>query len=112
MSSAVILMGSRLVMSSMGNSFLCSVILRCERSEPRRMIGHCAAICSFSILSPMGAFVYMLHCCDGSYYVGSATGRDLTKRIAEHQSGAFPGYTYSRRPVELVWSEHFDRITD
>ena len=39
-------------------------------------------------------------------------GRDLTKRIAEHQSGAFPGYTYSRRPVELVWSEHFDRITD
>jgi putative endonuclease len=60
----------------------------------------------------MGAFVYMLHCCDGSYYVGSATGRDLTKRIAEHQSGAFPGYTYSRRPVELVWSEHFDRITD
>jgi hypothetical protein len=64
------------VMSSMGNSSLCSVILRCERSEPRRMSGRCAAICSFSILSPMSAFVYMLHCCDGSYYVGSATGRD------------------------------------
>ena len=45
-------------------------------------------------------------------HFGSATGRDLTKRIAEHQSGTFPGYTYSRRPVELVWSEHFDRITD
>jgi putative endonuclease len=60
----------------------------------------------------MGVFVYMLHCADGSYYIGSATGRDLTKRIAEHQSGAFPAYTYSRRPVELVWSEHFDRITD
>jgi putative endonuclease len=44
--------------------------------------------------------------------VGSATGDDLTRRIAEHQSGAFPGYTYSRRPVELVWSVHFDRITD
>jgi predicted GIY-YIG superfamily endonuclease len=50
--------------------------------------------------------------CDGSYYVGSATGRDLTKRIAEHQSGAFPGYPFSRRPVELVWSEHFERIID
>ncbi|HEV2626414.1 MAG TPA: GIY-YIG nuclease family protein [Xanthobacteraceae bacterium] len=50
----------------------------------------------------MSAFVYMLHCCDGSYYVGSATGRDLTKRIAEHQSGAFPGYPFSRRLVELV----------
>ena len=60
----------------------------------------------------MGAFVYMLRCADGSYYVGSATGDDLTRRIAEHQSGAFPGYTSTRRPVELVWSEHFERITD
>jgi putative endonuclease len=60
----------------------------------------------------MRAFVYMLRCADGSYYVGSATGDDLTKRIAEHQSGAFPGYPSTRRPVELVWSEHFERITD
>ena len=60
----------------------------------------------------MGAFVYMLHCADGSYYVGSATGEDLTLRIAQHQAGTFPGYTSLRRPVELVWSEHFDRITD
>jgi len=60
----------------------------------------------------MGAFVYMLHCSDGSFYVGSATGDDLDGRIAEHQTGAFPGYTFTRRPVELVWSEHFDRLTD
>ncbi len=60
----------------------------------------------------MGAFVYMLRCRDGSYYVGSATGGDLTKRIAEHQSGVFAGYTWSRRPVELVWSQYFERITD
>jgi putative endonuclease len=60
----------------------------------------------------MAAYVYMLRCADGSFYVGSATGRDLSRRIAEHQSGAYPGYTWSRRPVELVWSEHFDRITD
>ena len=60
----------------------------------------------------MGAFVYMLRCADGSYYVGSATGDDLTRRIAEHQSGAYPGYTWSRRPVQLVWSEYFERITD
>lgn len=32
--------------------------------------------------------------------------------VGEHQSGAFPGYTWSRRPLQLVWSEHFDRITD
>ena len=60
----------------------------------------------------MGAFVYMLRCSDKSYYVGSATGDDLSKRVAEHQSGVYSGYTSSRRPVELVWSEHFDRITD
>jgi putative endonuclease len=60
----------------------------------------------------MGAFVYMLRCSDGSFYVGSATGDDLTKRITEHQMGAYPGYTSTRRPVTLVWSEHFERITD
>jgi putative endonuclease len=60
----------------------------------------------------MGAFVYMLLCRDGSYYVGSATGEDLSRRIAQHQSGAYPGYTFDRRPVKLVWSEHFLQITD
>jgi putative endonuclease len=60
----------------------------------------------------MGAFVYMLRCADASYYVGTATGDDLTRRIAEHNSGAYPGYTSTRRPVHLVWSEHFARITD
>ena len=60
----------------------------------------------------MGAYVYMLRCSDGSFYIGSATGNDLSRRIAEHETGAYPGYTWSRRPVELVWSEHFERITD
>ena len=60
----------------------------------------------------MGAFVYMLRCADGSYYVGSATGDDLWKRVAEHEAGTYRGYTYTRRPVRLVWSEHFDRVTD
>jgi putative endonuclease len=44
--------------------------------------------------------------------LGSATGEDLTLRIAQHQAGTFEGYTALRRPVELVWSEYFDRITD
>ena len=60
----------------------------------------------------MGAFIYMLKCSDDSYYVGSATGDDLSIRIAQHQSGTYPGYTWSRRPVRLVWSEHFEQITD
>ena len=60
----------------------------------------------------MGAFVYMLRCSDRTYYVGSATGDDLTGRVAEHEAGAYPGYTWSRRPVKLVCSEYFERITD
>jgi putative endonuclease len=60
----------------------------------------------------MGCFVYMLLCSDDSYNVGSATGDDLTRRIAEHEAGTYPGYTFSRRPVRLVWSEHFEQITD
>jgi len=60
----------------------------------------------------MGIFVYILCCADGSFYVGSATGEDLSPRIEQHNAGHFPGYTSTRRPVVLVWSEHFDRITD
>jgi len=60
----------------------------------------------------MGAFVYMLLCSDRSFYVGSATGDDLSSRIAQHDARTYPGYTSTRRPVRLVWSESFDRITD
>ena len=60
----------------------------------------------------MGAYVYILKCSDGSYYVGSATGDDLGIRIADHQAGRYGGYTATRRPVMLIWSDHFDRITD
>src|SRR5689334_7275286 len=60
----------------------------------------------------MGAFVYILHCADGSYYVGSARGDDLAKRLSEHETGALDGYTSTRRPVRLVFHEHFKRITD
>ncbi|MCC6467210.1 MAG: GIY-YIG nuclease family protein [Alphaproteobacteria bacterium] len=57
------------------------------------------------------AFAYMLRCRDGSYYVGS-TSTELERRIAEHDSGKFKGYTSSRLPVSLVWSQEFQRITD
>jgi putative endonuclease len=60
----------------------------------------------------MSAFVYILRCSDGSYYVGSARGTSLDKRMSEHHAGSLGGYTSARRPVELVYHEHFDRITD
>ncbi|MDN3278876.1 GIY-YIG nuclease family protein [Frankia sp. RB7] len=60
----------------------------------------------------VGVYVYMLKCADGSFYIGSATGEDVSKRVDQHNAGAYPGYTFSRRPVVLVWSEYSDRITD
>ncbi|MEG8223398.1 GIY-YIG nuclease family protein [Sphingomonas sp. HH69] len=48
---------------------------------------------------------YMLHCADGSYYLGHTD--NLEQRVAQHQSGEIPGYTQSRRPVALVWSQDF-----
>jgi putative endonuclease len=59
----------------------------------------------------VSAFVYILRCSDDSYYVGSARG-SLDRRIAEQQAGSIEGYTKSRRPVELVFAQEFDRITD
>jgi putative endonuclease len=59
----------------------------------------------------MSAWVYILKCSDGSYYAG-LTRADLNKRVAQHQSGEFEGYTATRRPVQLVYSEHFERTVD
>jgi putative endonuclease len=59
----------------------------------------------------MTVFVYILRCRDGRYYVGS-TRASLEKRVSEHNAGTYGGFTKSRRPVELVYSEAFDRITD
>ena len=50
-------------------------------------------------------YVYMLRCSDGSYYVGHAN--DLEHRLAAHERGTIEGYTLSRRPVELVFSDRF-----
>ena len=58
-----------------------------------------------------GAYLYVIKCSDGSLYVGT-TRTSLEARIAQHNAGTFAGYTQSRRPVELVFSEWFDRITD
>jgi putative endonuclease len=58
-----------------------------------------------------GAYLYIVRCRDGSLYIGT-TRSSLETRIAQHNAGTFPGYTASRLPVELVFSEWFDLITD
>jgi putative endonuclease len=58
------------------------------------------------------AWVYILECSDGSYYVGSTV--DLERRVWQHQQGDGAGaaYTRRRRPVRLVWCWDFDRIDE
>jgi putative endonuclease len=58
-----------------------------------------------------GAFLYILRCVDGSLYIG-ITRTTLEFRIAQHNSGSLGGYTSTRRPVTLVFSQWFERITD
>ena len=56
------------------------------------------------------AWVYILRCSDGSFYVGSTT--DLDRRVWQHNNGEGAAYTRRRTPVELVWCQVFDRIDE
>ena len=58
----------------------------------------------------MIAYLYILVCSDGSYYVGSTT--DLTVRLAEHQNGVGANFTCKHLPVKLIYHEEFQRIED
>jgi len=102
-----------------------------DRTQSRRANRQCKSVFHFSILARSGSnakilltlssskgeeielkiYVYMLRCRDKSYYVGLAR-EGLDNRIADHQSGRYPGYTSNRRPVELVWSQDFIWLKD
>jgi putative endonuclease len=59
-----------------------------------------------------GASVYIVLCRDRSYYTG-ITRREVEERVSEHNRGIDPDcYTFLRRPVRLVYSEHFERIDE
>ena len=53
----------------------------------------------------MSFWVYILRCADNSYYTGHTD--NLEGRIAKHQTGETPGYTSTRLPVKLIFSEQF-----
>ncbi len=48
-------------------------------------------------------WVYILRCADDSYYTGHTENLEI--RIGQHQLGAVAGYTATRLPVTLVWSQ-------
>jgi putative endonuclease len=56
-------------------------------------------------------YVYILKCADGSYYTGMSSDPD--KRLDEHNAGLHKkSYTYSRRPLELVYAEQYWNFND
>ena len=55
-------------------------------------------------------FVYILKCKDDSFYTGITN--NVERRLYEHNIGLHKeAYTFSRRPVELVWYEMFTEPT-
>jgi len=56
-------------------------------------------------------FVYILKCSDNSYYTGITSNLDL--RLQHHQAGLKKdSYTFSRRPVEVVFYAEFTDPND
>lgn len=55
--------------------------------------------------------VYILACADDSYYTGLTS--DVPKRMYEHETGCYVKcYTYTRRPVHLVYTAVFVDVYD
>jgi putative endonuclease len=53
----------------------------------------------------------MVMCTDGTFYVGVTN--DVERRFGEHNFGIDPGcYTYTRRPVVLVYVSEFTEVWD
>jgi putative endonuclease len=53
----------------------------------------------------MPFWVYILRCADASYYTGHTD--NLEQRLTQHQMGEADGYTTTRRPIELIFTQQF-----
>ena len=59
----------------------------------------------------MSYFTYILRCSDDSFYTGSTN--DIEKRLHEHNNlKSWAHYTKIRRPVELVYHEVFETMSE
>ncbi len=58
----------------------------------------------------MKGYMYILECCDGSFYTGSTTF--LEARLVQHQNGEGANFTASHLPVKLVYQEEYERIDE
>ncbi|MFC2070805.1 GIY-YIG nuclease family protein [Chloroflexota bacterium] len=55
-------------------------------------------------------FFYILRCRDNSLYCGITN--NLESRLEAHNRGTGAKYTYSRRPVTLIYNEKYDNATE
>jgi len=55
-------------------------------------------------------YMYILKCCDDTFYTGST--KNLDRRIIEHQSGLGANYTKKKLPIELIYYEEYSRIDE
>jgi putative endonuclease len=58
----------------------------------------------------MIGYLYILLCVYGSFYTGSTN--DLERRLEEHHNGEGANLSRKRLPVELVYTEEYDRIDE
>ncbi|GAC1372671.1 MAG: GIY-YIG nuclease family protein [Aquirhabdus sp.] len=58
----------------------------------------------------MKSYMYILECCDGSFYTGSTQNIEI--RLAQHENGEGANFTSSRLPVKLVYHEEYERIDE
>lgn len=54
----------------------------------------------------MRFWVYIVRCADGSYYTGHTD--NLEKRLAQRFESGHVGYTSTRLPISLVFSQEFN----
>ncbi len=55
-------------------------------------------------------YMYILLCCDDTYYTGST--KSIEKRLEEHQKGLGANYTKKKLPVKLIYFEEYNRIDE
>ena len=56
------------------------------------------------------AYMYILKCSDNSYYTGST--KNLEQRLWQHKNAQGANYTKVRLPLELVYTEYYERIDE
>jgi len=58
----------------------------------------------------MEGYMYMLRCCDDTYYAGSTI--DLEGRVQDHMDDKGSNYTRKRLPVSLAYHEKYSTIKE